>query len=400
MHETTFRLIEDFRYVMSHQEIPAYVASERLDISKSWIFLLRLVQGMDAQKRLTGLHTEEENENLLPPFVLGHHLGNVNALFVGGAFSDDKIGCLDKPGPVDVDRQRHAKVGRVSQESSASRTATLEALQFNETHFDGENGISVPSSVVWLISECLKAIECWLRPEIESLCYSSFGVATTSASNILATRKKLFKARKGPNILNRNSVIRMDMDREEMPVIGESNERFGRGSMAEAERDCISHCSNSSHIGETNELFSELIHGTRVSDDNLMEVDGRESAAFSILNMTDWPAIDCVVSSQAISFHIPLHRLLSILLRKALEACCNVIELPHKTNGTSTTIPIPNHDFFSKALSGLHPCGFSAFIMEHPLQLRVFCAQVRAGMWRKNGDAPILSSEYYRSVQW
>ncbi|KAK4392246.1 E3 ubiquitin-protein ligase PRT6 [Sesamum angolense] len=38
--------------------------------------------------------------------------------------------------------------------------------------------------------------------------------------------------------------------------------------------------------------------------------------------------------------------------------------------------------------------------MEHPLRIRVFCAEVRAGMWRRNGDAPILFSEWYRSVRW
>ncbi|CAN4109660.1 unnamed protein product [Withania somnifera] len=44
--------------------------------------------------------------------------------------------------------------------------------------------------------------------------------------------------------------------------------------------------------------------------------------------------------------------------------------------------------------------GFSAFIMEHALRIRVFCAQVQAGMWRRNGDVAILSCEWYRSVRW
>ncbi|KAF2288678.1 hypothetical protein GH714_010354 [Hevea brasiliensis] len=57
-------------------------------------------------------------------------------------------------------------------------------------------------------------------------------------------------------------------------------------------------------------------------------------------------------------------------------------------------------DIFGRVLSGCHPCGFSAFVMEHPLRNRVFCAQVHAGMWRRNGDAAILSSEWYRSVRW
>ncbi|XP_020580715.1 E3 ubiquitin-protein ligase PRT6 [Phalaenopsis equestris] len=384
MYET-IRLIEDFRYVMSHQEVPAYIVCKRPDISKKWIFLLRLVQGMDALKRVTVLHSEEENENLFAPFALGQCLSNVNSLLVGGAFYNDKNGCLDKQDLVDIDRQRHAKVGRVSQESSASRTGALEDLIFNETRFVGENGTSFPSSVVWLISECLKAIECWLRPEIESLCYSSsFGVATTSASNISSARKKLFKVRKGPNSINGTSMTRMDMDGEEIPFTSGGNVSFGSAGMPEAEGD----------ISETNELFPGNSYSTRVSDDTLMEVEyGRESATFSILNMTDWPAINFDVGSQAISFHIPLHRLLSLLLRKALKAC-DLIELPGKTNGATTTIPIHNHEFFRKALAGLHPCGFSGFIMEHPLQLMVFCAQVRAGMWRKNSDAPILCSQW------
>ncbi|KAJ7950320.1 E3 ubiquitin-protein ligase PRT6 [Quillaja saponaria] len=38
--------------------------------------------------------------------------------------------------------------------------------------------------------------------------------------------------------------------------------------------------------------------------------------------------------------------------------------------------------------------------MEHPLRIRVFCAEVHAGMWRKNGDAALLCCEWYRSVCW
>lgn len=300
MYEATIRLIEDLRYVMSHPEVPAYIARERPDISITWIFLLRLVQGMDAQKRVTGLHIEDENENLPAPFVLGHYLGNVNALFVGGAFSVHKNEGLDMQGPDDIDKKRHSKVGRVSQESSASKAGALEASLFSEAAFDGANDICFPSSAVWFISECLKAIEYWLRPG-----------------------------------------------------------------------------------------------GT------LMEVDDNESTEYSILKLKEWPAINCEVSSKEISFHIPLHRLLSVLLRKALKTFCNSNGQPDKTDGTTTiSSTIQHQDFFRMALAGLHPCGFSAFIMEHPLQLRVFCAQVRAGMWRKNGDAAILSSEWYRSVQW
>ncbi|KAG2284685.1 hypothetical protein Bca52824_055905 [Brassica carinata] len=53
---------------------------------------------------------------------------------------------------------------------------------------------------------------------------------------------------------------------------------------------------------------------------------------------------------------------------------------------TSNTIhEIPQADFFSYVIGDFHPYGFSALVMEHVLRIRVFCAQVIAGMWKKNG---------------
>ena len=116
--------------------------------------------------------------------------------------------------------------------------------------------------------------------------------------------------------------------------------------------------------------------------------------SLGILNMTGWPHVVFDVSSQETSFHIPLHRMLSLLLRKAMKKCfgedakaeeCSVVQ---------------SNEFFSQVLRGCEPYGFASIVMEHPLRVRVFCTQVRAGMWRKNGDAAILSTEWYRSVQW
>jgi hypothetical protein len=100
------------------------------------------------------------------------------------------------------------------------------------------------------------------------------------------------------------------------------------------------------------------------------------------------------VSSQETSFHIPLHRMLSLLLRKVLKKCFGENAKPDEGS-----IGQPD-EFFSIVLKGCEPDGFASIVMEHPLRVRVFCAQVRAGMWRKNGDAAILSTEWYRSVQW
>ncbi|KAH7855568.1 hypothetical protein Vadar_026318 [Vaccinium darrowii] len=50
--------------------------------------------------------------------------------------------------------------------------------------------------------------------------------------------------------------------------------------------------------------------------------------------------------------------------------------------------------FHGTRLWRVPPIWFSAFVMEHPLWIRVFCAEVRARMWSKNGDAAILSWEW------
>ena len=69
---------------------------------------------------------------------------------------------------------------------------------------------------------------------------------------------------------------------------------------------------------------------------------------------------------------------------------------------TSAANPLPDvySDSFTHVLGGCHPYGFSAFIMEHPMRIRVFCVEVHAGMWQRNGDAALLSCEWYRSVLW
>lgn len=61
-----------------------YVASERPDLTSSWVKLLLLVQGMDPHKRVTSIHVEDENENLSAPFVLGQYLGIIQNLLMMG----------------------------------------------------------------------------------------------------------------------------------------------------------------------------------------------------------------------------------------------------------------------------------------------------------------------------
>ncbi|KAJ0962440.1 hypothetical protein J5N97_030268 [Dioscorea zingiberensis] len=130
LYETTIRLVEDTRYVLSHEEVSQYIVKELVDMSRTWIRLLSLVQGMDSQKRLTGVHTEEENDIIHTPFVLGHYLGNIHMLLAKGAFSlvetreskDEMFASSTASGLDDDDDGLYlAKVGRFSEGSSAGQ---------------------------------------------------------------------------------------------------------------------------------------------------------------------------------------------------------------------------------------------------------------------------------------
>lgn len=357
LYETTIRVVEDIRFVMSHSEVPKYVTYDRRDLLKSWMRLLSFVQGMNPQKRETGIHVEEENESMHLPFVLCHSIANIHSLLVAGAFTysvneetEDESMIIRKQEFEDQDGVRHSKVGRLSEESSVSSVtgwnASGHAAIASEVKYSYN---PLPSSVVWLTFECLKALENWLRVDTTSRALVNVlspKMSCSTGNNLLTLRRPLLKFRR----------------------------EGGRSYDQEA----------------------------AASDD--CRLDGKhtnELEALRVLSLSDWPEIIFDVSSQEISVHTPLHRLLSIILQRAFKLC-------YGESSTSTTsssysadpLPAGGHDFFGLILGGYHPHGFSAFLMEHPLRLRVFCAEVHAGMWRRNGDGAILSSEWYRSVRW
>lgn len=343
---------------MSHTTIPKYMTCDRRDITRTWMKLLAFVQGMSPQIRETNTHIEEENENMHLPFVLGHSIANIHALLVAGAFSteDESVSSIDRQDIDEPDTLRHAKVGRLSQESSVS------SVTARSTSFDCEmtpvevdvESVSVLTSISWLMFECLRAIENWLKVDntsgaLRSVLNSRSNNA--SGSNFSQLKKKLSKLGKGKT---------KDFS---------SPAHYGAHQSLNGSNDAIS-------AG----FFSGGVEGDSTN----------ELEALSVLSLADWPEIVYDVSSQEISVHIPLHRLLSLVLQRALKRCYG--EYSHSS--------IEYGDFFSHVLSGCHPYGFSAFVMEHPLRIRVFCSEVHAGMWRKNGDAAILSYEWYRSVRW
>ncbi|XP_020524000.1 E3 ubiquitin-protein ligase PRT6 isoform X2 [Amborella trichopoda] len=344
LYDLCFRLVEDIRFVMSHTEVTKFVALERRDISETWIGLLATMQGMDPQKRVTGIHVEEENDSWSSSFLLEHVMANIHPLFVTGAFSlgDDKElkdhrlfdKCLLE---LDDGNLRHAKIGRLSEENSVRSMTGRSNLWHNSQEINqvsvSECCDSIPSSVTWLILICMRAIENWLAHD------PARGLQGTS-DNLLRRWKSKSKTKKN--------------------------------------RGCI----------------------TGMAGESTPQLD-KELAISSVFSLLEWPEIIYDVSSQQISFHIPLHRFLSLLLNKALETYCDSSGMAHTTAASSQS-PLPggSHEFLRKILGRCHPCGFSAFMMENPLRLRVFCAQLQAGMWRRNGHVAISLYELYHSVRW
>lgn len=404
-------MLEDIRFVMSHTVVAKYVIHDQKDISKSWVRLLAFVQGMNPQKRETGIPIEDDNDNMLLPFALCHSIGNIHYLLVDGAFSaanseetDDEILSSayeqDKLDMVDTDALRHAKVGRLSQESSACSAALKSsalpcASKFGEAKHDTISHLFIPPSVKWLMYECVKAIENWL--EVDNTTGAALNKLTPNASNnsvsnFSALKETLSKLRKGKYIFGRLVSSSEDHGRRHS-----SDVHSGSGGSFELESGKSKN--NKPMIsGDANAVNAS---SSAWFNDILMEGDTMDIDAVHILNLSDWPNIIYNVSSQDISVHIPLHRLLSLLLHKALRRCFGDSALPNMTSGSSVnSLSTSGIEFFAHILGGCHPYGFSAFVMEHPLRVRVFCAEVHAGMWRKNGDAALYSCEWYRSVRW
>uniref|UniRef100_A0A0D9UWR3 E3 ubiquitin-protein ligase n=1 Tax=Leersia perrieri TaxID=77586 RepID=A0A0D9UWR3_9ORYZ len=405
LYDATVRLLEDTRYVLSHEEVSKYVAYERPDLTRSWIKLLSLVQGMDPQKRVTSIHAEDENENLSAPFVLGHYFGICHGSLVKGAFSppehhestDVTVCSTATKGMESDENQRHAKVGRVSQNSLACNLGSK----------DNSSG-ALPPPAAWLILQCLKAIESWLAPGIalrDKL--SSLDASSSDPHNFMALLEKPLTSNKGRVNTNIVEVDAKINDESQSGVIADNPESFSSSAqdpdnLMQIDQTGLPHSSNmagkrkmheSSSVADAQLHPDNAISHTLTDGSLLYTPPDSRIEELGILSTVGWPHVVFDVSSQETSFHIPLHRMLSFLLRKAMEKCFGEDAKPEHCS-------VQTNAFFSQALRGCDPFGFASIVMEHPLRLRVFCAQVRAGMWRKNGDAAILSAEWYRSVQW
>jgi hypothetical protein len=62
----------------------------------------------------------------------------------------------------------------------------------------------------------------------------------------------------------------------------------------------------------------------------------------------EWGLVDFDVSRQEVSFHIPLHRMLGLLLHKALDLHAVSTEVSPGTGFTSTDVQTPGEKFLAQ----------------------------------------------------
>ncbi|XP_056172490.1 E3 ubiquitin-protein ligase PRT6 isoform X3 [Syzygium oleosum] len=402
LYNTTIRVAEDIRFVVSHVVVQKYLTNEKRDILRTWMRLLNFVQGMNPLRRETGILIEEEIDDTHFPFGLCYSIASTHSLLVDGASSDEPAKeTIDTTGIDEMDMDdgeslRHAKVVRLSHESSACSTsgrskASASGSKAAEVDTIKSSHPSVPLSITWLINECLKAIENWLsvdktsRATVIDLSQSNSSIAT---SHFSALKKTILRIRKGKYIFGR---LGSPSDQQGRLNHGDlPNASVDNGEDADTE-------SKSIPVGE-----SDVANASVASDNCAMEGDyASEVGALRVLSLQDWPNIVYDVSSQDISVHIPLHRLLSLLLLKALKIWDGDTTASNEKAAAFAYQPsVPYSNFFKCLLGLCSPVGFSALVMEHPLRISVFCAEVRAGMWKKNGDAALVSRELYRSARW
>ncbi|GAB2272531.1 hypothetical protein Dimus_007354 [Dionaea muscipula] len=410
LYNTSIRVIEDLKFVLTHPEVAEYATNEHRDISTAWIKMLSFVQGMNPRKREIGIHIEEENENMHLPFILCHLIARVNYLLVTGAFAVSSVketfhgarGTYKQDG--NNESQRHANVGKLSLESSAC-TLAGQSSSSGQTFLDGDpmsddNHLFIPSSVLGFEAECLRAVDRWLEADTST---GDFDVLASDdhdvrMTNFLAFKEVLSKLKNGEKVfsLNDDSLLTgkficpnpVDECSDDGFVIVPSSANFPIQSSLYQNNKLL----------EVVGMDLDDLQNQTYSLDSIMEEPSEESESFFVFSLSDWPDIDYDVSSQEISFHMPLHGLLSLTLKEILQKCYG--DSARGPSNTTNLLSSVFHGFFGKILKGCHPYGFSCFMMEHPLRLRVFCAQVHAGMWKKNGEVALLSCEWYRSVRW
>lgn len=279
VYETTIRLVEDTRYVMSHNEVPVYIAHDRPDIARAWLRLLSLVQGMDPLKRATSIHIEEDYDKLYAPFVLGHYLGNVHTLLVGGAYSimSEEMDCSDRQRFLAINNHCSVGVGKFPQESTSCSTspsteASDSSLRYSGVNFDRANSPAFPPFAVWLLIECLKTIESWLGPDSGR---RNLEATSSSNSNFWTLRKTLFRIKKSTSStkVRRTAISRTYINENQVHPPGEGREMLSSSSSIHGAMAVLGQDDDPMDVCDMKDRYPGHSLMSSFTDNSLMEVD-------------------------------------------------------------------------------------------------------------------------------
>ncbi len=449
VNQLYFRVIEDIRYVMSHLEVAKYIAQERQELARAWLHLLAFVQGMYPQHRIINIHVEEEDEDWRSAYLLEVQMATVHPLFVAGAAASGngevrlnnipehkpendlgKTGCEKSISDLDV--MGPAKVGCHGGEAAAVACSTsggpvLDVEMYNVTSVVdvrppseasakvGERreatvgstmGMTMSAPLTWLISECTQVLDIWLALDVSRGIVKS-GHKGIDVGHRPGLRGGLWWWGRG---LNQGVMEPTDSEAERVSQgRGRTMQEWLQGG-----RHFLVPVAPAASANQAADMDVDVLHprggkgvlvGKSARPEWWMGLDTDVSWAGvgQLFEDNEWPAVDYDVSKQEVSYHVPLHRMLGLLLHKALELYSSESDGFLVREGSSAA----NSGFLEggRLLAELFPTqyqvpGFAAVLMEHPLRLQVLCAQVLAGMWRHNGYTASVLCDLYHNVHW
>ncbi|CAM6107115.1 unnamed protein product [Calypogeia fissa] len=389
-----------------------------------------------------------------PLYVIGAAFGMAGDRVEGKSSHD--LSTLESFPDDDASIIRHAKLGRITKETDGMDVGSSSGMdiemddvtnascaggkesQNTEINAGGKNregrGVvasMVPVQLVWLVSECINILDKWLALDTARELARGPGQSTSDNCASPGHRRSIWRGRaRGPTRGLRTNALILDPvgpvpapaptptpAPTPAPAAGAGAEAGGPGRGGTI-REWLRRTRRQYAVEPTGPDERRATGGSASGTDSAdMDVDtttvvesgrsrettGREwwmgadvhtpGAVAGQLSGEEWPTMDFDVSRQDVSFHIPLHRMVAILLHKALESHASIAELSSRGLDKSMSL----RQLLPEKYQGP---GFAALMMEHPVRLQVLCAQVQAGMWRRNGHTTSTLCELYRTVPW
>eukprot|EP00850_Spirogloea_muscicola_P019997 SM000205S06204 [mRNA] locus=s205:3198:12812:+ [translate_table: standard] len=420
-----WRITEDLRYVLSHPEVARWTAREQPALMQTFLQLLAFLQGMAVQVRQVHVHVEVESDDWSHSYTLEKRLAGLHILLVQGAADQASLpeggGC-----------------GAGHSQATASAFALQAADKVYGWRLHRVAGVAVAGPLLYLLSKCLQIVALWLAVDAARATRQPQGqAAAPAATRRLPPGRATRELRLGRVTIRGVPMERLPQEENEQrpaaavaaaaaaaaaaaEVAEDVQMEVATAPEAEAEqgawaRPAAHHNATAAQQARMRETLSEsnrLQGNEREEGGEVVDVNGASTRGVTEIHNDTWwmgsdtplvlpdaaaafsiqdPPIAPDPSQLEVSFHIPLHRMLALLLHSALGpavAAGDKVAVP----GESFLLDILPADFRSP--------GFVMALMEHPLRLQVACAQVQAGMWRRNGHPMVALADRYHSVFW